>query len=331
MSVPSFCQNKISYFAIIVAIVAAISSGSSKAADVSADATTHTSAVAKEMSAPVTPAEYQVGSMYVEQYLNPKAQGAPVILIPGLSSGAYIWDDTVKALQNKHSIYVITLAGFNGKPAMPGAKLLKAKESLAELIRTKNIQKPVLIGHSLGAALSIWFAEENSNLISGVFAVDGLPVMPRSENLTAEQRQAMSQGMKTQMSGVTQEVFADQQLKYMQVMGVIDQELAKKLAARSATSDRTAFVDYVTELFATDIRKDLPSITVPLALVSPYYEKDFASIPMSEDQKTAYYASLLSEAKNLQIISISNARHFVMLDQPAIFNDKLQSFVNSIH
>ena len=331
MSFPSFCQNKISYFALIVAIITVISSGSSKAADASAGASTDTSAVANEVSRPSTATEYQIGSMYVEQYLNPNAKGAPVILIPGLSSGAYVWDDTVKALQNKHSIYLITLAGFNGKPAMPGAKLLKAKESLAELIRIKNIQNPILIGHSLGAALSIWFAEDYSNLISGVFAVDGLPVMPRSENLTTEQRQAMSQGMKTQMSGVTQEVFADQQLKYMQVIGVIDQELAKKLAIRSATSDRIAFVDYMTELFATDMRKDLPSITVPLAVVSPYYEKDFVSIPMSENQKTAYYASLLSGVKNLQMISISNARHFVMLDQPAIFNDKLQSFINSIH
>jgi pimeloyl-ACP methyl ester carboxylesterase len=37
---------------------------------------------------------------------------------------------------------------------------------------------------------------------------------------------------------------------------------------------------------------------------------------VSEAQKTAYYQSLLANAPNAKVVSISPARHFVMLDQP---------------
>ncbi|MBX9868668.1 MAG: alpha/beta hydrolase, partial [Burkholderiaceae bacterium] len=152
--------------------------------------------------------QFQVGSMYVEKYANPNAKGAPVILIPGLSSGAYVWDETVKRLHNEHELYVITLAGFNGKPALVGPKFAKAKESLLELIQTRKIHQPVLVGHSLGSALSIWFAQSHSPLIRGVFGVDGLPVFPGTQNMSVAERSSMAEASRTQMGNVDQKTFA---------------------------------------------------------------------------------------------------------------------------
>ena len=230
-------------------------------------------------TAAVTKAEqFQVGSMYVEKYANANAKGAPIILIPGLSSGGYVWDDTVKHLQKNHELYVITLAGFNGKPAIDGPKLAKAKESLLELVQTQKIQKPVLVGHSMGSALSIWFAQTHSNLISGVFGVDGLPVFPRSENMSLEQRSTVASNLQVQMGSADQKSYAQQQVQYMRTMGVVDLQLADKIAALSAQSDPVATAEYMADLFRLDLRKDLPAISVPLALVSPYYAPDFAAM-----------------------------------------------------
>ncbi len=325
MKLPSFCKTSRINIAVIIALVAAISAGQSHASTTSKATETVSSAASK-----LAPKEYQVGSMYVQEYKNPKAKGAPLILIPGLSSGAYVWDDTVKAMQADHDLYVITLAGFDGKPAIAGPKFSKAKESLLELIQTQKINKPVVIGHSLGSALSLWFAQDHSSLIRGVFAVDGLPVLPRSENMTPEQRKATVDGMRGQMGNLTQEVFEQQQINYMKFMGVIDDTVAVSLGKRSATSDRTAYMEYMAELFANDMRKDMPKISVPVGMVSPYYAKDMAAINMSEEQKTAYYASLMAGTPKLQMISINEARHFVMIDQPKVFNEKLANFVKSV-
>jgi pimeloyl-ACP methyl ester carboxylesterase len=51
---------------------------------------------------------------------------------------------------------------------------------------------------------------------------------------------------------------------------------------------------------------------------------------MSEAQKTAYYQSLLADAPNAKVVSISPSRHFVMLDQPAKFQQAIDSFLKSL-
>ncbi len=301
-----------------------------------ATASTYQMAVA----APVTPItavntmsqaeQFQVGSMYVEKYANANAKGAPVILIPGLSSGGYVWDDTVKHLQKNHELYVITLAGFNGKPAIAGPKLAKAKDSLLELIQTQKIHKPVLVGHSLGSALSIWFAQSHSDLISGVFGVDGLPVFPRTENMNLEQRSAMASNLQAQMASADQKSYAAQQVQYMRTMGVVDTQMADKIAALSAQSDPVASAEYMADLFRLDLRKDLPAISVPLALVSPYYAPDFAASNVSAEAKHAYYEGLMKGTPKLRMVPIAGARHFPMVDQAQVFQEKLAEFLNSL-
>jgi pimeloyl-ACP methyl ester carboxylesterase len=274
--------------------------------------------------------QFQVGSMYVEKYANANAKGSPIILIPGLSSGAYVWDETVKHLQKDHELYVITLAGFNGKPAIAGPKLAKAKESLLELIQTKKIHKPVLVGHSLGSALSMWFAQTHSNLISGVFGVDGLPVFPRTEFMSMEQRLVMAENMRQQLASADQKTFALQQTQYMRTMGMVDPQIADKIAAISATSDSVATAEYMADLLKMDIRKDLPAISVPLALVSPYYAPDFAAMNVSAEAKHAYYEGLMKGTPKLRMVPIAGSRHFPMYDQPQVFQEKLAEFLKSL-
>lgn len=59
---------------------------------------------------------------------------------------------------------------------------------------------------------------------------------------------------------------------------------------------------------------------------------DFSSEPtaMSEQQKVDYYKSLLVNAPNAKVVSISPAQHFVMLDQPVKFQQVLDQFIASV-
>lgn len=274
--------------------------------------------------------QLQIGSMYVEKRANSQAKGAPVILIPGLSSGAYVWDEAVKRLSQDHELYVVTLAGFHGRPALAGAKLATAKESLLKLIQDERIEKPVLVGHSLGSALSVWFAQSHSGLIRGVFGVDGLPVFPGTENMTTEQRNAMAEGGRAQFAHADHATFSAQQTQYMRFMGVIDEKVADQLATESAKSDPVSVGDYMAELLKMDMRKDLPAISVPVAVVSPYYAPDFARANMSADTKHAYYRSLMQGTPQLSIVPINNSRHFPMYDQATQFHDELVRFIDAL-
>lgn len=284
--------------------------------------------IPNEIGASVKAAEqFQVGSMFVERH---GEHGSAIILIPGLGSGSWVWDDTIKQLKKDHMLYVVTLAGFSGQASIDGPKMDKAYASLLALINEHKLNKPILVGHSLGATLSIWFAQQHSDKIAGVFAVEGLPVFPGTENMALEQRPAMAQGIKAQMASMTPEAFAAQQLQYMRYIGVIDEKLAQKIAALSSKSNPVATADYMSEIMSMDIRKGMAAIKVPLTEISPYNAADYASRNITEEGKRSYYQSLLQGPAQLQVVSINGARHFAMLDQPELFANALQSYLKSV-
>ena len=270
---------------------------------------------------------FQVGSLHVERH---GRQGTPIVLIPGLSSGAWLWKNTVTQLEKNHSLYVVTLAGFDGQPAIEGPLLEKAKASLLKLIQQQKLDKPVLLGHCMGGTLAIWFAQQHSDLIRGVVAVDGLPVFPGTENTPAEQRPALGERFRKQMSAQSPEIFAAQQLNYMRAIGVIDEQLAQKLAMQTSKSDPAATANYAGEIVQLDLRKDMPQIQVPLLEISPYYAADFAARNISLEAKNAYYLSLLQGAPKLQVLAINNARHFAMFDQAHAFHEALNNFLKTV-
>ncbi len=275
--------------------------------------------------------ESTVGTLSVARH---GTQGRAVILIPGLQGGPWVWEQTIANLSKQHVVYAVTLAGFDGVPApKDGGNLFdRAHASLLQLIQQQTINKPVLVGHSLGGTLALRFAGEHPELIAGVVAVDGLPIFPGMERVSAEQRQAMAARMQQQMSAATPEQFQAQALAYMQKIGVLDPLLATRYAPMNARSDIRASAQYMAEDLAFDGRAALKNAQVPILEISPYNAADFSQPPMvmTEAQKTAYYASLLGNAPNASVVSISPSRHFVMLDQPAKFQQVLDGFLKRI-
>jgi pimeloyl-ACP methyl ester carboxylesterase len=262
------------------------------------------------------------------------AHGHPVILIPGLEGGPWVWQQTIDHLQKNHVVYAVTLAGFDGMPPPEdGGNLLdRADASLLQLIRQRKIDKPVLVGHSIGGTLALRFASEHAELISGIVAVDGLPIFPGMDRLGTEQRLAVAAQTRQGMAQVTPEQFKAQALGYMQHIGVVDPQLAARYAPMNARSDIKATAEYMAEDLASDLRPGLKHANVPILEISPYNAPDFSQPPMqmSEAQKAAYYKGLLVDAPHVRVVSISPSRHFVMLDQPAKFQQALDGFLKSL-
>lgn len=63
---------------------------------------------------------FEAGSVHVDQY----GSGAPaLVLIPGLTDSGALWGSTVARYAASHTIYVLTLPGFGGRPAVPAPML----------------------------------------------------------------------------------------------------------------------------------------------------------------------------------------------------------------
>lgn len=285
---------------------------------------------------PDNPNKFTVGTLHVKVHGD---HGPPLILIPGLGSGPWVWQATIDNFDDDHRIYALTLAGFNGtEPPEKSTQLMaQARQSLLKLIQEHDIDQPVLIGHSLGGTLALALAERHSDLIAGVLAADGLPIFPGFERLTKAQREARAAHMQQLIAGVTPAQFRQQQITYMQTKGVIDPDMAAKYGAMQARSDQATVAQFMYEDLTTDLRAQLDQISVPVLVISPYYKPDFEAAAasglmpmMSAADKADLYRKLMQGTPNLDVVSITPARHFVMLDQPEEFQRVVADFLQQL-
>jgi len=282
-------------------------------------------------AATIAPAErFEIRGMLVERHGSAGQTTRPLILIPGLATGGWVWQETVRALAGSHTIYVVTLPGFDGRPALEGPPFDNAKAALAELIASRRLAKPVLIGHSIGATLSIALAEDLPDTLGGAVAIDGLPVFPRTEDMPPAQRAQMADAVRRQMAATVGPAFAAQQRQYMRNIGLVDMGKADDVAALTARSDPAAVAAYAGAVMALDLRPSLPKIKAPVLMMVPAYGPDAALVGMSGSEKLGYYRELMAGTAKLDVLLIDNARHFAMLDQPGAVNDGLRQFLNKL-
>ncbi|MGZ8290600.1 MAG: alpha/beta fold hydrolase [Telluria sp.] len=268
---------------------------------------------------------FEVGTLLVERH---GKQGRPLILIPGLGSGAWAWRDTVREYSGNYTVYVLTLPGFDGRPAVAGAGFAAARDAVQQLITTRKLDKPVLIGHSMGGALALAVAAQLPDQVGGVIAVDGLPVMPGTEAMTSEQRPMMAQRVQAQFTGLTPVTFAAQQQMYMRNIGVLDTAMADELAVLAARSDPAAVSAYMGEVLSLDLRPSLPAIKAPVLVLAPWNAADARGL--SAPAKAAYYKSLMAGTARVEVVPVEGARHFVMFDQPRQVSDNIGRFLKSL-
>ncbi|MES2318972.1 MAG: alpha/beta hydrolase [Pseudomonadota bacterium] len=270
---------------------------------------------------------FEFGATLVERY---GQRGRPLILIPGLASGPWAWQEAARTLMQDHTVYVLTLPGFDGRPAVKDKAMAAAQDSLRELIETRKLRKPVLIGHSLGGTMSLSMAAQHPDLVGGVVSLDGLPLMPGTEDWPVAERVKMAGSLAARMPAGTQASFAAQQQQYMRVMGVTDMARADELAKLSGKSDPVAVSKYMVDGLSIDLRSALPAIKVPVLVMSPFFDVDAAQMQMTQEAKTEYYRALMKGTPNVKVVSISPARHFAMIDQPEMVNDAIVEYLKGL-
>jgi pimeloyl-ACP methyl ester carboxylesterase len=270
---------------------------------------------------------FEVGALAVERH---GKRGRPLILIPGLASGSWVWQDAIRTYRDNHVLYVVTLPGLDGRAPVAGDQLGAAQASLLELIASRKLAKPVLVGHSMGGTLALSIAQQQPDLVGGVVTIDGLPVFPGTEDMALEQRPQLANGVMRRMTGLTPAAFASQQQQYMRSIGVVDMARADEIAKLTARSDPASTVQYMAAVMAQDLRPGLAQIKAPVLVLAPFFETDTNDQNASMANKVGYYTELMSGVPKLSVVGIPGARHFAMIDQPQRVTDAISSFLKSL-
>ncbi len=250
-------------------------------------------------------------------------KGKPILLIPGYSCSGDVWKETVDHLKQRYECHVFTLAGYAGVPAIDTPVLKTVRDEIIRYVKTKQITKPMLIGHSLGAFMSLWISSLEPGLFGKMICVDGVPFISAMADSTVtagaiknDPRYDAAATAKS-FENIPDSGYIDQNTKAM-LFQVNDTLRARQIATWGYTCDRKTLGYTLVEMSTTDLRQNIKKITQPVLVLGSLYGNEANS-----------YRILQHQYRNLQnkTIHVANSKHFIMYDQPDWFYNEIDSFL----
>lgn len=251
--------------------------------------------------------------------------GRTMILIPGLACGGNVWDGTVAHFKDTCQCHVVTLPGFAGQPAIGEPFLPQVGKLLSDYIRDQKLDRPIIVGHSLGGFLAFWMAIEHPDQVAAIIAVDGVPYYPALQNAKANPQtekasaEMFRNGIKTQ----TQTQFAFNNAFILATM-ISDGKNLKMVAESSNHSNPASVGQAYYELMITDLREKVGSIHSPVLLLGA---TDLKASPEEKQKQEASYSAQIASIPNHRIAFAPKSRHFIQLDAPEFFFQQADTFL----
>ena len=252
--------------------------------------------------------------------------GPDVILIPGLASSREVWRSLATRLSATHRVHLVQLAGFAGEPWSHGDGPFVAPEvaELARYIETAGLQRPAVIGHSMGGLSGLLLAQAHPGRVGRLMIVDALPFYSVlfGPTVTAEQARPFAAQAAAAMVAADEATFRAQQTQVAQGLAR-DPAMRETMVGWSMASDRRAVAAALTDVMTTDARPGLAAMTTP---VTALYAVDADGGPppaMAQALWEQEYATL----PGVRVIRVEDSRHFIMADQPERFARLVDQFL----
>lgn len=116
----------------------------------------------------------------------PKEGAQPVILIHGVGVSGRYYESFARELAQDYSVYVPDLPGYGKTPKPPAPLAIpELARILREYIRTTGIEKPVLVGHSMGCQIVAHAWRQEPDICDKLILL-GPTVNPRERSLTMQ-------------------------------------------------------------------------------------------------------------------------------------------------
>lgn len=246
--------------------------------------------------------------------------GPPVILIPGLSSPRAVWDGVLPELAKTHRVYLVEVRGFAGGDPGENTKAGVLDGVVADLdgfITRSKLEKPAIIGHSMGGLAGMMLAARHPDKVGRLMVVDALPfvgilfgakdvagIIGRSEEMRDMMLAAgrMPTPVTTDPGGIWSNT----------AKGRI------QVANWSAKTDARASAYAMHDVMTTDMRPELAKIAKPFTVLyaagagpqaTAIWEREYAGSPAA-------------------LVAVPDSYHFIMLDQPARFSEEVKAFLS---
>ena len=259
-----------------------------------------------------------------------RGSGPDIVLIPGLSVHRDDWGPAIETLDDRYRLHLVQVNGFSGFAAganADGPVAAPVAEEIARYIREARLDRPAIIGHSMGGTIGMMLGARHPSLVGRLMVVDMMSYLgavfgppnatPESIRQAADQFRTMIMSQPLGAPGsMLATMFSD--------MTRVD-SMKPVLVRRLAASDQRTIGNAFHEIITTDLRPELTRITVPMAVL--YVKPN--NVPLSVEQFDAAMRDMYANARTARLVRIDDSNHFIQLDQPSRFVTEVVRLMDS--
>ncbi len=258
-----------------------------------------------------------------------------IVLLSEVFCESSIWQEFMDRNADRFTMHAISLPGMDGSPAPevpPDDSKVSdrpwthnAVEAVAAWIREKKIDRPILVGHSVGGMLAIEVAAKAPELVREVVSIDGLPAIflngPSGKVHTPRERADMVDG---QIGKSIRQMGPEgwkEHWSFTESGTTQDQPRSKVISAMMGNAPHQPSAQYMAEALAADLHETARNLKVPITF--------FGAIP---DQDQFYgtrrdlrrvWLSLPRQVPQARVVLFEDSRRFVMVEAPRELDEAL--------
>jgi pimeloyl-ACP methyl ester carboxylesterase len=118
-----------------------------------------------------------------------QGEGSAIVLLHGFPLDSGIWKKPAEILSRQFRVILPDLPGFGASSAVPVPESLDAVAlQLQEMLKTENVDRCVMVGHSMGGYITLAFAEKFPGLLSGFGLLHATAAADSSEKQLARKK-----------------------------------------------------------------------------------------------------------------------------------------------
>jgi len=257
------------------------------------------------------------GPLQLYEY-GPQQGALPLVLVHGWACDATFWELQTGPLSQTRPVLVVELPGHGSTPAAVAPCSLEAMaRAIGETLEAAGVQRAVLAGHSMGAAVIRWYAHLFPERTAGLVLLDGA-LMPYPE--TPEEREFWQQhvaGMYERMAAGDDSFTAS----FIDAMHGAEtpEELKTRVREAMLSTPREVRLECM-RLFVDPEVWNLPPVPAPTLAI-------FVASP---DLPPDYERGIRSMFPNVDYRLWDGPGHFLQMERPKEVNEAMEAFVESL-
>lgn len=245
-----------------------------------------------------------------------QGSGLPVILLHGFPLNGAIWQQQ-SSLSEKYQLIVPDLTGFGATPYQ-SFSLDSLADAVLNILLVHDIQKAIILGHSMGGYVALSFAEKYPDRLLGLGLIASHPFADNSAGKSS--RIEMIDRIKKEGKNFVADVMTEKVLSTTTKKN--NPEVVTRLKAVMNSVQKETIINAQEAMM---MRKDLSFILLKLKIPVAFIFGEFDSMIPEERRKEVH--SLQSKAF---YSVIADSGHMPMMEQPQKFNEELDMFLSPI-